>query len=133
MTELAQLTDIELLALMVAGEADNQPLEGKVAVAMTVMARLDRQRSYYGLTVRDIILRPYQYSTFNANHWRRFTQRIPAYIQLAELAIKCLLISPAQGATHYCRFDLKPMPTWTQKQYSTLLGRIGQHNFYQEE
>lgn len=133
MPELHQLTDIELLALMIAGEADNQPLEGKVVLAMTVLARLDRQRKHYGLTVRDIILKPYQYSTFNGNHWRKFTHRIGAYTMMAELAIKRLLISPAQGATHYCRYDLVPKPTWTQPQYSTYLGRIGQHDFYREK
>ena len=40
--ELERLTDIELLALMIAAEADDQPIEGKVAVACVPVERLRR-------------------------------------------------------------------------------------------
>lgn len=133
MDYLQRLTDEQLLALLIAGEADNQTLAGQVAVTCTVVERLRRQRPHYGLTLREVMLKPWQYSTFNDNHWQRFTQRIPVYETMARLAIANLLRSPVSGATHYHTHDLQPRPTWTQPQYSTQLGRVGDHVFYLEK
>lgn len=132
MIELQYFTDIELLALMIAAESDNQPIAGQVAVANTVIERLQRRRQYYGYTLRSIMLMPFQYSTFNSNHWRRFTHRIPAYILLAQLAMNGHLRTFVDGATHYCHKDLLPKPTWTKPEYSLYLGTIGVHEFYRE-
>ena len=131
MDYLNRLTDIELLALMIAGEADNQPLPGKVAVACVPIERLRRRR--WGATLREVLLQPYQFSTFNDGHWQAFTQRISAYTMLAELAIGHLLNTHTNSATHYCRYDLNPMPKWTSKKYSFCLGQIGDHLFYVEK
>lgn len=128
--ELADYTDVELLALLIAGEADNQPLMGRVSVACVPVERLRRGR--WGDSLRKVMLQPYQFSAFNANHWRNFTHRIGAHVTLAELAIERLLNSPAAGATHYCRYDMQPMPKWAEPQYSTYLGRIAAHVFYRE-
>lgn len=131
--ELADFTDVELLALLIAGEADDQPLSGKVAAAQTVIERYRRQRSHYGRTIREIILKPAQYSTFNDGvYWRTKVGRIPAYMLMAELAIDGSLRSRAEGSTHFCRHDLKPMPDWAEPQYSLYMGRIESHNFYRE-
>lgn len=127
---LQRLTDIELLALLIAGEADNQPLAGRVAVACLVVERLRRGR--WGDTLRKVILQPYQFSTFNGAHWQRFTHRIGAHVQLAELAIERLLNTPTASATHYCRYDLDPMPKWAGAMYSVSLGRIADHAFFVE-
>lgn len=131
MDYLNRLTDIELLALLVAGEADNQPLAGRVAVAAVAVERHRRKR--WGDTLRKVILQPYQFSTFNGVHWQRFTHRIGAHTQLAELAIEKLLNSSVNGATHYCRYDLNPMPKWTGTMYSVSLGRIEDHAFFVEK
>lgn len=126
-----RLTDIELLALLVAGEADNQPLAGRVAVACVAVERLRRGR--WGDTLHKVITQPYQFSTFNDDHYLRFTHRINAHIQIAELAIERLLNTPTPNATHYCRYDLNPMPKWTGAMYSKSLGRIEDHVFYVEK
>lgn len=129
---LQRLTDIELLALLVAAESDNQPLVGRVAVACVPIERLRRKR--WGNNLCKIILAPYQFSCFNDDdHWQRFTQRIGSHVQLAELAIEHLLNSPASGATHYHCFGLNPLPKWALPKYSVQLGRIGDHVFYMEK
>ncbi len=130
-SELQAMSDWALLALLIASEADNQPLMGQVAVAMVPMARLHRTPRY-GRTLHEVMLKPYQFSTFNDFHYRGFTHRIPHYSMMAQLATAGLLHSPTAGATHYCRYDLDPMPKWTQLQYSTYLGKIGDHVFFME-
>jgi hypothetical protein len=91
------------------------------------------RRGRWGDTLRKVLLQRYQFSTFNSSHWQRFTHRIGAHIQLAELAIEKLLNSPVNGATHYCRYDLNPMPKWTGAMYSVSLGRIEDHVFFREK
>lgn len=127
--ELERLTDIELLALMVAAESDNQPLAGRVAVAMVAMERL-RLQPRYGSGLRAVLLRPRQFSTFNSDHWRDFLHRIGAYTPMAELAVAYLLASPCAGATHYHKKTV--FPTWAEPQYSDFLLEIGDHRFYKE-
>lgn len=130
---LIELSDRDLLALLVAGESANQELRGQVAVACTVTERLRRRRAYYGLTLRNVMLMPYQYSTFNdPAHWRKFVAYIPHFCPMAELGIAELLRSPVAGATHYCHKDLTPKPVWTLPEHSTYLGQIGAHIFYRE-
>ena len=126
---LNRLTNPELLALMVAGEADNQPLPGKVAVAVVAVERLRRGR--WGDTLREVILQPYQFSTFNGSHWQRFTPRIGAHIELAELAIERLLNSSVNGATHYHTVDI--LPSWAKSPQMIRQGQIGDHVFYLEK
>lgn len=132
-SDLDRFSDVELLALMVAGEAGGQPLAGEVAVLRVATQRVVLQRPHYGLTLRTVLRKPFQFSTFNDDHWRKFTGHIAANLQLAELAIEHLLASPFPQATHYCRFDLAPMPAWTQERFSTRLGQIGDHVFYVEK
>lgn len=122
MIELQRLDDVELLALLIAGEADDQPLAGQVAVACTVTARKARRRAHYGLTLRTIMLRPGQYSTFNSDHWRNRTTRIGSHIRTAELAVAELLLSPVAGATHYHHKAMAPYPAWAEPVYSVFLG-----------
>lgn len=129
MDYLQRLTDIELLALMIAGEADNQPLEGRVAVACLAVERHRRKR--WGDTLRKVILQPYQFSTFNGVHWQRFTPRISAHVQLAELAIERLLNTPTSGATHYHTASI--LPVWAKSPQMMRHGQIGDHVFYVEK
>jgi len=126
---LSGLTNIELLALMIAGEADNQPLTGRVAVACVAVERLRRHR--WGDTLRKVLLQRYQFSTFNGAHWQQFTHRIGAHTALAELAIERLLNSPVNSATHYHTADVSP--PWAKSSAMICLGQIGSHIFYREK
>lgn len=127
--ELERLTDIELLALMVAAEAGNQPLAGRVAVAMVAMERV-RLQPRYGTDLRGVLLKPYQFSTFNGDHWRGFMPRLDTQITVAELAVGGLLNSPTPTATHYHTAAVSPV--WAQPQYSMFIAQIGEHRLYRE-
>lgn len=130
---LAELSDRDLLALLIAGESANQEPRGQVAVACTVTERLRRRRAYYGLTLRNVMLMPAQYSTFNEPaHWRKFWRYIAQFRPMAELAIADLLRSPVSGATHYHHKDLYPYPQFSRPEHSTYLGQLGDHLFYRE-
>jgi spore germination cell wall hydrolase CwlJ-like protein len=126
---LQRLTDTELLALTVAGEADDQPLAGRVAVACVAVERLRRGR--WGDTLRKVLLQPYQFSTFDGVHWQRFTHRIGAHTALAELAIERLLNSSVNSATHYHTVDV--LPGWAKSSAMISRGQIGSHLFYTEK
>lgn len=130
MIELSQLTDLELLSLLIAGEADDQPLAGRVAVACVPVERLHRGR--WGDSLRSVMLARWQFSTFNDDHWQRFTSRIGAHILLAELAIAGLLKSPATGATHYYAKSIPVPPVWVFSSRMVRLGDVGGHIFFQE-
>lgn len=129
--ELEALSEVELLALMVVAEAGNQPLAGRVAVAMVAMERV-KLRPRYGSGLRGVLLKPYQFSTFNGDHWRRFVDYVPAYTALAELAVGRFLNSPVAGSTHYLRYDVLPEPKWTEAQFSVYVGRVQDHLFFRE-
>lgn len=126
--EIERLTDIELLALLIAAEADDQPIEGKVAVACVPVERLRRGR--WGRTLHQVILQPYQFSTFNGDHWQSFTPRIGRYIMMAQLATERLLNTATPGATHYHTTNIAP--AWSHSKQMVRIGVIGQHIFYRE-
>lgn len=127
--ELEALSDVELLALMVAAEAGNQPLVGRVMVAMVAMERV-RLEPRYGSGLRGVLLKPFQFSTFNGDHWRGFLHRIDDHMLLAELAVGGLLNTPTPTATHYHTKAVAPV--WAQPQYTEFLAEIGDHRFYAE-
>lgn len=50
-----------LLARMIFGEAENQPKEAKSGVGFTVINRVANQRTNWGVTVREVLLKEHQY------------------------------------------------------------------------
>lgn len=127
--------DLTLLALLVWGEARGESDEGKSAVAHVVMNRWRRQ-GFYGNTIRDVIVKPWQFSCFNDSDpntgkllqvknndaWNRCAQAaLDAYLGLSD--------DPTGGAVLYCRFDCDP--DW--KKDSQFIKQIGNHYFYKEK
>lgn len=125
---MTELSDVELLALLIAGEADGEELAGQVAVACVPVERLRRGR--WGDDLRSVMLQPYQFSTFNDGHWERFTHRIDHHRRLARLAMEKLLSSPAPGATHYHAASI--IPSWAYSSKMQMVGQLGRHVFYRE-
>jgi len=62
---LERQREISLLTRLVFGEARGEPIEGKIAVAQVAMNRWANKRGVYGRTLREVILRPKQFSCFN--------------------------------------------------------------------
>lgn len=125
---LTDLSDVELLALLIAGESDGEELAGQVAVACVPVERLRRGR--WGATLREVMLQPYQFSTFNNDHWRAFTHRLDVHRKLARLAMEKLLSTPTPGATHYHAVVMKP--SWAHSSQMMMVGQVGRHVFYRE-
>lgn len=129
--------EITLMALLIWGEARGESEAGKYAVAQTVMNRWKKQ-SWFGRTVKDVILKPWQYSCFNSGDANR-----EKLMNVSDDATwkKCAAIAQEvyhenvsrmveiKGATHYCRTDCNPR--W--KKEMQFVCRIGNHDFYREE
>lgn len=132
---LRQRSDLELLSFCIWGEARGEPIAGKLAVAHVVLNRVNA-RSWYGRTIGEVILKPLQFSCFNADN-----PNLPKILGLsasdpnltfcsaiAELTISRLTKDPTSGATHYHAAGCRP--SWAEK--LVFLCRIGDHLFYRE-
>jgi len=61
-----KLTDTELMALTIYGEARGESREGKIAVGSVILERVDH-RQWDGNTIHEVCLMPYQFSCFLPN------------------------------------------------------------------
>lgn len=134
--QLRRLSEVELLAYLIWREAKGEKVEGKLAVAHVVLNRV-QAGSYYGRTIREVILKVGQSLCFNVND--PHSVPIPRLLSadrefalckaIAELATRGhLKDDPTSGATHFHRVDSKP--PWEPK--LTYLRQIGNHVFYRE-
>jgi len=142
-----ELEDIRLLALAIYGEARGEPLGGKIGVASVILNRM-KKGGWFGKTLKDVILKPYQFSCFNENdpnrikllaisqNWDMFYQKDKALRECYDIARKFLdpndvLIFKDNvcGATHYKTKNCKA--SWADKMQ--LVAVIGNHEFYSEE
>lgn len=123
--QVAALTDKELLALLLHGEARGETPVGQLACAWVVLNRYGR-KSWYGATIRDVILKPYQFSYFN--ELTTIPAIDPVCQAVAYLAMSGYTIDASKSATHYwSRTMLKEPPLWAASMVETV--RIGGHVF----
>lgn len=134
--QLRKLSDADLLARCIWGEGRGEKVEGKIAIAHVVLNRV-RVRSWYGRSISEVILKPLQFSCFNASD-PNLSQILKLSPNCAELAF-CKAIAelvirghlkddPTGGATHYHAVGCKP--SWASK--LEFLCQIGNHLFYRE-
>ncbi len=132
--------DIDILARTLFGEARGERRTGQEAVAAVVLnrvARAERLGGYWwGRTVAEVCLKPWQFSCWNADDPNR--ERIatvaeghPAFDQCRAIAAKAVdgrLDDPTSGATHYHALGL--VPRWARDR--TPCAIIGRHLFYND-
>ena len=126
--------ELTLLALCVWGEARGESETGKAAVAHVVMNRYLLQKSTFGMTVREVILKPFQFSFFNPRpEWGRKlitdlreSTAWEACVFAAWEAYLGITDDPTGGATHYHNNSCSPK--WTKELTKTIT--IGNHIFY---
>jgi hypothetical protein len=127
-----------LLARLIFGETESQSKEAKIGVGFTVINRVKKQKSNWGLTIREVILKENQYDAM-WNPDRRDKVRDPlkevtpatkaAWEESYKIATGILdesLKDPTLGATNFHSFqNPDDFPSWaTKKTYKTKLGDI---------
>lgn len=130
------MSDIDVLARTIYGEARNQIFEGQVAVAYVIKTRsIERNKS-----ITDICLAPKQFSCWNQSDPNRKiiefvgldNYRFMTCFGIAALTITGQLENPAVGANHYytTKNILKSKtwpPSWAKEM--TKIDIIGDHTF----
>ncbi len=141
--------DVDIMARTIYGEARGEPDEGKIAVGWTIMNRVafaQAQGGYWwGNTIRDVCLKPWQYSCWNPNDPNSeliksvTPEKDPEYpafskcLDVARDVISGRVPDPVDGATHYYAtwlWNAGQAPSWAED--GTYVAQIGGHYFYKD-
>jgi len=135
--QLEKLPEPDLLARCIWGEARGESIRGKLAVAHVVLNRVNA-RSYYGGSIKEVILKPLHFSCFNENDPNLarilcLDSSNPDFAYCRAVADISLLAGnpdPTGGATHYHAAGTRP--SWVGSPQMKFLCQIGNHLFYRE-
>ncbi len=122
----------DILARTIYGEARGEGARGMQAVANVIMNRV-KDGSWYGASVKDVCLKPYQFSCWNQNDPNRAIilsatdAQLKQARKIAEQAINGTLEDITGGATHYYA-DSIAAPYWAASMRQTT--KIGHHIFF---
>ena len=136
--------DIDLIARTIWGEAWVVGYDGMAAVANVINNRV-RRGGWWGATYKDVILKPYQFSIWNARTTDKYandpafvsaldkiegvTTATPSFaeaVRIATAAYDGTLTDNTGGATHYKRSDVSA--AWADG--LSPIASIGHHDFY---
>jgi spore germination cell wall hydrolase CwlJ-like protein len=109
------------LAKTLYGEARSESYADMVAVAWTIVNRY-RAQTWYGRTVKEVCLKPWQYSCWNLNDANRAKMFVPSEQRAWHLCLAAArdvlwggLLDPTGGATHYYDKSLDDNPpAWSR-------------------
>lgn len=130
--------DVTILARTIYGEARGESVRGKEAVAAVVMNRFRRARErggyWWGDTVGEVCLRPWQFSCWNKDdpNFEKIVSVKPAdrvfgaCLRIARRAVGGVLADPTGGATHYHAKGV--FPPWARGRVACF--EVGRHQFY---
>lgn len=135
-----KLTEAQLLALCIYGEARGESREGKIAVASVIKQRV-KEGGWYGLGWHGVILKPKQFSCFNtsdpnypklfdiANDFARYCEKSKAMSECYEIARGIVgdTIRPNVVATNYKTTNCRG-GHWSESMVE--VKQIGNHLFY---
>ena len=135
-SKFKKLTDIQLLALCIWGEARGESYVGKVAVGSVILNRVDKG-GWFGKSLKGVILKPYQFSCFLKNDPNypillKIAQNFDGYTNKTLDECETIAIDLYHDgkrnteATHYKTLDCRA--SWENK--LKLVATIGNHNFY---
>jgi N-acetylmuramoyl-L-alanine amidase len=148
---LVALSDEEVVGLTIWAEARQEPLTGRVAVGCIIRNRVRAQQRRFGLTYREVCLKPWQFSCWlpqggESNHRALLeqakmlatTNATPAMplrnaLWIAQGVMNDTVEDIVKGATHYYSPDaMKPkgrVPDWAHPP-AVLTAVIHRHRFY---
>jgi spore germination cell wall hydrolase CwlJ-like protein len=133
----------EIAARTIYGEARGQPYVGQVAVAWVIRNRAEHPK-WWGLNLKDVCLRPAQFSCWNQNDANRaiitsVTADDPNFRR--SLGIMALVLSgdlpdPTDGSTNYYTTSRPTWarewpPGWASSLQETII--LGAHTFLKEK
>ncbi len=134
------LSDLQLLALLVYGEARGESLDGKAGVAWVALNRV-RKGGWFGDTLKDVILKPYQFSCFlpddpNFTKLKAIANDFESNLAANDVFRECYYIARGvlegwiRDATHGALYyhSKKINPGWSSSY--TRKAEIGNHIFY---
>jgi N-acetylmuramoyl-L-alanine amidase len=136
--DFKRLSEQELLARCIYGEARGESELGKIAVAHVVMNRV-KGRAWFGKTVHGVILKPFQFSCFNHDDPNCRVLSEPEIInrsmlecqRVADDALAGKSVDPTAGSTHYYSGDKEPR--WVKDKGMSFQVKIGCHKFFMEK
>ena len=128
--------DHGLMARTIWGECRGEPFEGQVAVGWVIQHRANKG-GWWGSTIGEVCLKPYQFSCWNSNDPNRARLMTVDYTDpkfVTALGIAALVNTGnlpdfSREATHYVADYIEP-PGWTKSLVQTV--KIGRHQFYKE-
>lgn len=138
--ETQRKREIDILARTIYGEARGESVRGKEAVACVILNRVNRakQRSGYwwGNSVKQVCLKPWQFSCWNENDPNRDKilsveaghKVFDTCLRIARRALSGCLEDPTDGATHYHNENVNP--PWARGKPAC--AEIGRHLFYND-
>lgn len=124
---------IDYMARTIWGEARGEGARGMQAVANVIMNRVNKG-GWYGATIKDVVLKKWQFSVWNEGDPNRdkilnATQaQLAQALDISKKVIKGELQDITGGATNYHATTVKP--SWAAKMTKTV--QIGNHVFYRE-
>lgn len=121
----------DFMSRTIYGEARGEGARGMQAVANVIMNRV-KKGGWYGASIKDVVLKPYQFSCWNANDPNRniILNATPAQLaqarNIAERVISGKLPDITGGAVNYHAKSVSPY--WAASMTKT--ATIGNHIFY---
>ena len=109
------MTDLEVLARTIWGEARGEKKEGMAAVASVILNRT-RRGGWFGETITQVCKKPWQFSCWNQDDpncqkMLEITDMDPQYAQaliIAQKAVDGELPDSTSRATHYHEYKILP-------------------------
>jgi len=120
-------TDVECMAKVVMHEANNQPREGKIAVAQTLVNRLKAGNGRFGGSICAVVNQKGQYFHIASFHPRRDSDGWQDAVEVAHLVLAGQAEPVAPGAIYF-RASYAPANAFfrTRQRVTT----VGAHVFY---
>jgi spore germination cell wall hydrolase CwlJ-like protein len=129
------MTDLDVYARTVWGEARGEGLDGMQAVAAVIWNRVKSPR-WWGKDVQSVCLKPFQFSCWNMSDPNRdkllaVTAKDPQFAEALDICAQALagnLADPTNGANSYYSSASMAPPYWALSIQPT--AKIGNHVFY---
>lgn len=134
MVDPQTLDEVDVLTRTVYGEARGEPADGQAAVAWVIRNRASKGRSYMGRSIKEVCLKPQQFSCWNIDDPNRakllsLSTNDSLYKSIREIVVQVLNETRpdnTHGSLHYHANSIKP--SWTNGK--TPVATIGHHLFY---